>query len=230
MDTTPLPPQDPQSDLPSNPSSVEQSTAPPRAGRRSWPILLAIGVVTVALAISVVLAFVGRGGSDSTNSDVVQLDPNATQPFNGLDDGVDLVGQQLPSLNYTTFGGETLELATVSKPLIINFWSSTCAPCIKEMPAIQQVWTEWGDRVDFIGLDYVEVASAGQAMIDRTGITYPVGRDPRGTLLRTLGGNGLPYTVAVNRDGKIIAAHSGELTKDSLQAMVDEAFRSGTGS
>jgi hypothetical protein len=98
------------------------------------------------------------------------------------------------------------------------------------MPAIEQVWTESQNSVDFIGLDYVEAAEAGQAMIDRTGITYPVGRDPRGTLLRALGGNGLPYTVVVDRNGRIVAAHSGELTRDALQALVDEAKQPGGGS
>jgi thiol-disulfide isomerase/thioredoxin len=193
-------------------------------------MLIAIGAVAITLAVSVVLAFVGRGSSNNGDRDVIQLDPNATQPFNGLDDGFSPVGQQLPSLMFTTFDGKTSRLGSPGKPIVINFWSSTCAPCIREMPAIEQVWTESQNSVDFIGLDYVEAAEAGQAMIDRTGITYPVGRDPRGTLLRALGGNGLPYTVVVDRNGRIVAAHSGELTRDALQALVDEAKQPGGGS
>jgi thiol-disulfide isomerase/thioredoxin len=193
-------------------------------------MLIAIGAVTITLAVSVVLAFVGRGSSDNADQDVIQLDPNATQPFNGLDDGFSPVGQQLPSLSYTTFDGKTSRLGSPGKPIVINFWSSTCAPCIREMPVIEQVWAESNNGVDFIGLDYVEMAEAGQAMIDRTGITYPVGRDPRGTLLRALGGNGLPYTVVVDPNGRIVAAHSGELTRDALQALVDEAKRPDSGS
>jgi thiol-disulfide isomerase/thioredoxin len=201
-----------------------------QARRSSIPMLVAIGAVTITLAVSVVLAFVGRGSSNNGDRDVIQLDPNATQPFNGLDDGFSPVGQQLPSLMFTTFDGKTSRLGSPGKPIVINFWSSTCAPCIREMPAIEQVWTESQNSVDFIGLDYVEAAEAGQAMIDRTGITYPVGRDPRGTLLRALGGNGLPYTVVVDRNGRIVAAHSGELTRDALQALVDEAKQPGGGS
>ncbi len=226
MDTTPLPPNDSPSDNPPDGTTAIAG----RARRSSLPMLIAIGAVTVALAVSVVLAFTGRGSSDSADPDVVQLDSNATQPFNALDDGINPVGQQLPPLSYTTFDGKTSELGTAGKPLVINFWSSTCAPCIREMPAIEQLWTESGDRIDIIGLDYVEVAAAGQAMIDRTGITYPVGRDPRGSLLRALGGNGLPYTVVADRNGRIVVAHSGEVTRESLQAMVDEANRSGSGS
>lgn len=201
-----------------------------QARRSSIPMLIAIGAVAITLAVSVVLAFVGRGSSNNGDRDVIQLDPNATQPFNGLDDGFSPVGQQLPSLMFTTFDGKTSRLGSPGKPIVINFWSSTCAPCIREMPAIEQVWTESQNSVDFIGLDYVEAAEAGQAMIDRTGITYPVGRDPRGTLLRALGGNGLPYTVVVDRNGRIVAAHSGELTRDALQALVDEAKQPGGGS
>lgn len=226
MDTTPPTPHDSPSDRP--PDGATASAG--RARRSSIPMLVAIGAVTITLAVSVVLAFADRGSSDSADRDVIQLDPNATQPFNGLDDGFSPVGQQLPSLMYTTFDGKTSRLGSPGKPIVINFWSSICAPCIREMPAIEQVWTESKNSVDFIGLDYVDVAEAGQAMIDRTGITYPVGRDLRGSLLRALGGNGLPYTVVVDRNGRIVAAHSGELTRDALQALVDEAKRPDGGS
>ena len=226
MDTTPPTPNDSPSDRPPDGATASAE----RARRSSVPMLIAIGAVTITLAVSVVLAFVGRGSSDNADQDVIQLDPNATQPFNGLDDGFSPVGQQLPSLSYTTFDGKTSRLGSPGKPIVINFWSSTCAPCIREMPVIEQVWAESNNGVDFIGLDYVEMAEAGQAMIDRTGITYPVGRDPRGTLLRALGGNGLPYTVVVDPNGRIVAAHSGELTRDALQALVDEAKRPDSGS
>lgn len=189
-----------------------------RVDRRRLGITL-VAVVTALLAVATVVSFLG----DPDDVAVTSLDPDATSPVNGLTDGVDLVGTELADLDYTTFDGTVLPLRPAGRPLLINFWSSTCAPCVREMPAIQQLSVESAGAIDILGLDYVEVPELGRRMIEATGVTYPMGRDPKGLLLRELGGNGLPYTVVVAADGTIVATHGGELELDEFRALVQRA-------
>lgn len=40
------------------------------------------------------------------------------------------------------------------KPTFINFWSTTCAPCLKEIPILNKLKESLGDKVNFIGITY----------------------------------------------------------------------------
>lgn len=188
------------------------------AWRRWVPVLLA-GVVALALAVALTVSVLR--GSDTDG--VVKLDPNGTLPPGLPDSSDDPVGQRMGSLQYTTFDGRTVALETDGKPLLLNFWSSTCAPCIREMPALDQVWRTNRDRIDVLGLDYVEAPELGQAMARRTGVQYPLARDAKGTLLRRFGGTGLPLTVLIGADGTVLAVHAGELDVAGFQRLIDTA-------
>jgi len=210
MDTTPLPPEP----TPAAPR--------PRAARRSvsrTTIALAAGV-SILLAIGIVVTF--RPNNSSIG--VIKLDPNATEPFNGLTGGTDVVGQSVHGVTYLTFEGNQAALHPGDTPVLINFWSSTCAPCIKEMPALEAVQSAHVGAITIIGIDHLEVPELGQAMIKRTGVTYATGRDPKGTLLRSLGGNALPFSVLVGSDGTTLATHAGQLDAAGIEAFIAPAL------
>lgn len=203
---------------------MEPAPLPPdprRSTLRRYGPLTVAGLVLLGFAIAVAVSF--GGGSSSNQGEVIKLDPGATQPFDGIEQDTDPSGQKLGKLTYTTFDGVTRTLGTDGKPLLINIWYSTCTPCIAEMPALEKVWQSERDRIDILGLDYYESPDLGQAMADRTGVTYPLGRDTKGTILRALGGSGLPYTVLVGEDGTILATHSGALTESQFRDLVNTA-------
>jgi len=176
----------------------------------------------IGIALAVVFSFVGSSNTTKA-SGVVKLDSTATTQFNGVKNGSDPTGQKIGDLSYLKFNGETTPLKTGDTPLLINIWSSTCIPCITEMPALEKAWQANRDKIDVIGLNYFETPDLGQAMANRTGVTYPLGRDNKGTILRTLGGVGLPYTVLIGSNGTILAVHAGALDEAGFQALIDMA-------
>ena len=130
-----------------------------------------------------------------------------------------------PSNQYGTSPKVELNTAGyLGQPLVLNFFAEWCAPCVREMPAFEEVHQEVGDSVAFLGLSIDRVASDGQALVDATGITYDVGRDATGDALGDLGGTGMPTTVFVDEAGTVVEVHSGELTADDLRARLDEHF------
>ena len=105
------------------------------------------------------------------------------------------------------------------KPLVVNFFSSTCAPCVTEMPAFERVHQSRHD-VSFIGIDVQDQVGPGRKLIKRTGITYDALRDPPGDLLQEIGGVGLPTTVLIDAKGRIVATHTGALTGPALLTLI----------
>jgi thiol-disulfide isomerase/thioredoxin len=109
--------------------------------------------------------------------------------------------------------------------VVLNFFSTTCVPCVQEMPALERVRQRRGESVAFVGLDLYDSVSQSQRLVDRTGVTWDVGRDIRGELLARLGGTGLPLTVVLDRSGTLTFSFAGTMVDevDRLEAALDGA-------
>jgi thiol-disulfide isomerase/thioredoxin len=145
-----------------------------------------------AAALAALVACTGGGGDGGTTSPI-----DATfQRFDGS------------FTSFTAFRG---------KPVVVNFFSSTCAPCRTEMPALEAVHKSLGDTVTFVGMDVQDTVEGGKAFIDTVGITWELGRDPDGALLQKLINDfRLPTTLALDSQGRIVYTHSGPLDVPDL--------------
>ncbi len=194
---------------------------PPAPGPRRLHrgVLWASALAVVVLTIATVIAFTSGGGDDAG---VETLDPNATLPTDGSPSlGEDLSGQALPALTFERFDGTEASLADYAgRPLVINFWASWCTPCIAEMPTFEAVHQAAGGQVAFLGLNVTDGVQPAEAMIERTGVTYDLGRDPSGDVLAELGGVNMPTTVFVDADGTIAGTHAGQLDEAELVASI----------
>ena len=107
-------------------------------------------------------------------------------------------GEKVPDVSFERFaGGQGRFSDYAGKPLVINFWQTTCAPCLKEMPAFERVHQAIGAKVQFLGIDVNDTLSSGKDYARKLGVTYDLVRDPQAELLSTLGGVVLPTTVLV---------------------------------
>jgi cytochrome c biogenesis protein CcmG, thiol:disulfide interchange protein DsbE len=119
--------------------------------------------------------------------------------------------------SFTRFDGSAASIQNYrGKPVVVNFFSSTCVPCQTEMPALEQVHRTAGDKVAFLGLDVQDTAASGQAFVESVGVTWDMGRDPDASILQSLGGTSLPTTVLLDANGKVVYQHLGALKNDDL--------------
>lgn len=109
------------------------------------------------------------------------------------------------------------------KVMVVNFWASWCEPCRQEIPEfieLQEKFRENGLVFVGIAVDQKERAAAFSKEI---GINYPVlVGDMKAMALAEAAGNrqgALPFTVVIDRNGKIIGTKLGRLSQEKLESM-----------
>jgi len=130
-------------------------------------------------------------------------------------------GKSLPSVSLDSVDGTKVGTnSLLGRPLLINFWYSTCEPCRREMPALDAAHGRHGERVDFIGVNMYDSAVAASNFAQRYGITFPVLLDSRGELVAALGIALAPTTILVDASGTIVHQASGELSEEEIDDLI----------
>jgi len=88
------------------------------------------------------------------------------------------------------------------------------------MPAIQRVADEQRDRLVVLGIDVTDGVESGTRMVERTGVTYRIARDPDGKILAAYGGVQLPHSVVIGPDGIVRATHDGAMDDQEIRDLV----------
>ncbi len=142
--------------------------------------------------------------------------------------GGPLVGHTAPSFTLSALAAGEPDVsldAFRGRPMVINVWASWCVPCRREMPDFQAVHVLLGDRVAFVGIDHQDARSSAIAFAHETGVTYPSGFDPQGTVAADYGLLGLPTTVLVASDGRVVAEVKGALTREKLLKLIADRLK-----
>jgi thiol-disulfide isomerase/thioredoxin len=110
------------------------------------------------------------------------------------------------------------------KVLVVNFWATWCAPCREEIP----IFVKLQDRYAAKGLQFVGISID---QVDKTSefattfkINYPslIGNFDTVEISRKAGNErrALPYTVILDRNGRVVSAALGGLTQEKLEALL----------
>lgn len=110
------------------------------------------------------------------------------------------------------------------RPVVLNFWASWCDPCRREMPAFEAAHRRLGDRVAFLGIDRQDARDDGLKMRAQTRVTYPSAYDVDGSLDQAYRLRGMPSTIFLAADGRILAHVSGEVTAGRLDGLLSELY------
>ena len=133
---------------------------------------------------------------------------------------------QAPVLHFTDLDGKPRQLSEWrGRPVLINFWATWCAPCLKEIPMLIQAQTELADTGLMILGPAVDEAEPVRHFHAERNLNYPVfvGADQAIVAMDALGDTrgALPLSVFISPDGKIVARHSGVLSREQLESWLE---------
>ena len=110
------------------------------------------------------------------------------------------------------------------KVLLVNFWATWCAPCREEIPIFVKLQEKYRTQgLQFIGISIDQVDKTYE-FTRNFRINYPslIGTFDTIDISRKAGNKAgvLPYTVILDRNGKIVATELGGLTTEKLEALI----------
>ncbi len=108
------------------------------------------------------------------------------------------------------------------RPMVINFWATWCAPCVKEMPELEAL-SKKAAKVQFVGIG-VDTADNMRKFVEKLPVSYPLlvmGSAAIDTLRKLDNpSGGLPFTLVLNADGSIRQKILGQIDPNTLEKTV----------
>ncbi|HBQ21449.1 MAG: hypothetical protein A2Z91_04440 [Deltaproteobacteria bacterium GWA2_38_16] len=126
------------------------------------------------------------------------------------------IGESAPNLRLTDMEGKLHELKEYQgKVILINFWASWCPPCIMEMPALTAAYEKLKDKgFEILAISLDDDVKAAQKIAKESKLPFKIFLDPEGHSAQEYLVYGLPYTILLDREGKIQYKAFGEHTWD----------------
>lgn len=141
------------------------------------------------------------------------------------------IGDLAPEIELQTPQDEVLTLASLKgKIVLIDFWATWCAPCVKEQPELLKLYNAIikegkGDKFEILGVSLDRDKEEWKQGIEKFNIPWPQVSDLkfwRSQAAKDYNLQGIPYNVVINEEGEIIALnlHGEELTTFVLKAVL----------
>ena len=120
------------------------------------------------------------------------------------------IGQEAPDIVLDSPEGKEIALSSFrGKVVLIDFWASWCGPCRKEMPNVVKAYAKFKNKgFEIFGVSLDQDKGRWEEAIAKDGITWPQVSDLKqwgSSVVRQYNIQGIPYTVLLDREGKIVA-------------------------
>jgi peroxiredoxin len=161
--------------------------------------------LTTILGCLAAVLVLGCKGSEPTRVEIGDIAPAFSLPA---------VGEAVRQVTSDEFQG---------KITVLNFWSTTCAVCLKETEDLALV--QDGGKAVVIGIALDQDAEYLGRFVKDRGIRYPVLQGNEDVFSR-YDGYGIPYTLVLDRSRAVRKKAYGRIDADELAKVIDEIDRS----
>lgn len=176
-----------------------------------------VKVVVTVLSIVLLVSVVGGWALSRSSDDVdAKLTNPGVEQTPGIGTNANNTGKKFSFVPVDdVLTGSAVTITPMGKPMVVNFWFSTCEPCKREMPALTEAAAKYGASVNFIGINPNDTVESASAFLTKYGIKYANYLDD-GDQLAEMGVTTMPTTFFVDANGYIVKTHAGELTFDDI--------------
>lgn len=137
--------------------------------------------------------------------------------------GEALVGTPAPQMKISTIDGKTIDLAQIygKKPVYIKFWATWCVPCRQQMPGFEEIYKQYGDKVQVIAVNtgISDNVKSVTAFKEKMGLTMPITIDD-GKLARAFHLRVTPQHLLIDKNGKF--AYFGHVDDKEFHQALDK--------
>ena len=185
---------------------------------------LLFGSLAVSAIASLAIGYaLSRADTAAGNSVDAVLTPSSTPDLEPtLGTNAAMVGTRLAAVDLDVLNGAPVNTSTLlGTPLVINFWTSSCRPCKKELPDFAAIDKEFGDQVRIVGVNSLGPSESEESFARDRGVDYDLFYDTNGEFASQVGLATQPVTLFVSADG-IVVKQTGEIDAAGLRAAITE--------
>lgn len=141
------------------------------------------------------------------------------------------LGAAAPDFERADLAGNRIQLSGYhGKLVLLNFWASWCSPCLREMPRLSAWQLKYGAAgLQVLGISMDDEAAPVRRLLSRHPLAYPVlmgdaklGEEFGGVL-------GLPCSILIDAQGRIVARYQGESDLGEIEARIKALLPGGHG-
>jgi peroxiredoxin len=120
------------------------------------------------------------------------------------------VGDTAVDFTLPRLGGGEVNLSDFKgKPVFLDFWATWCGPCVEEAPALGELYKQYGEDVQMLGISLDYRPAAPTEFISRFGLVYPhlITQGWEDPVVQSYGVHrtGIPFNVLIDQDGRVAA-------------------------
>lgn len=123
-----------------------------------------------------------------------------------------------PAITFGEITGDTVPLTDFrGKLVVVNLWATWCAPCLREMPSLDRLQSHFGERLAVLAVSEDRGGSKiVEPFITKLGLkSVKFFVDPKSEVGHALNVRGLPTSVLIDREGKVLGRVEGAADWDS---------------
>ncbi|MBJ7313327.1 TlpA disulfide reductase family protein [Rugamonas sp. CCM 8940] len=134
-----------------------------------------------------------------------------------------------PAVTFMSIKGEKITPESLhGKVVMVNFWATSCATCVAEMPKMVETYNKYKSQ----GLEFVAVAMRDDPpnyvvnYAETRQLPFKVALDTAGDAAKAYGNVAMtPTTFVIDRNGKILKRYVGEPEFPALHKLLEKALR-----
>lgn len=103
------------------------------------------------------------------------------------------------------------------KYVYLDFWASWCGPCAESFPWLNRMHEKYAGQLVVVGVNVDTDARAADGFLKKHPARFDIVRDPDGTLPERYRIEGMPSSVLLGPDGRVVHQHSGFRAADAAR-------------
>ena len=135
-------------------------------------------------------------------------------------------GQTAPSFELTGPKGPVQLAAYKGKTVYLDFWASWCGPCKQSFPWMNEMHKRYGaSGLRVVGVNLDQKTEDAKAFLAANPALFDLAFDPEGKTPKAYGIKGMPTSMLIGPDGKVLMVHQGfkDESRDELEKQIKQA-------